>query len=457
MGAHSPGGEPLKRPRIGTGLVGRASLGALLALLSLEGGAYLAIRLLNPRTGGEIRRTSDILAEQSARIRDLLDTTVVRREVLDFTLGWRYRAGYSGRDDLLSSQGLRGAREYEPTPRPGTLRVAAFGDSFVYGNEVGPDESWPAQIERMYPAIQVLNLGVGGYGVDQALLRYRLQGARFRPDVVIMGFAPDDLRRVVNVYRRFVSTHEWPLAKPRFRLAPGGSLELVPTPIRSVSEYQKLLEDPKAVRSLGANDQWYEPLIYENALYDWSAAVRLGVHVWIRLRNRYLAPERLYRGRMVNTNSSAFRIQVRLFEVLASEAVAQGAVPLIVFLPDRGALHQLNGGQPVPYAPLVQAVAEKGIPYMDLSTAFASANGAPHDGWFRPGGHYSVEGNAIVAAALARHLLQLKRAPPASQPRGSASSSAGISSAAARVARSRAPVSSPVSGTTILTRASSVR
>jgi lysophospholipase L1-like esterase len=373
----------------------------------LEGGAFLAILVADPLTGGEIRRTRDILAEQSARIRDLLDTTVARREMLDVTLGWRYRAGYSGPGDQLSSQGLRGAREYEPAPAPGVLRVAAFGDSFVYGNEVGPEESWPARLERMHPTLEVLNFGVGGYGVDQALLRYRQEGAAFRPNIVIMGFTPDDLRRVVNVYRRFISSHEWPMAKPRFRPVPGGRLELVPTPLQSVSDYRRLLDDPGAVRMLGADDQWYEPLIYQNPLYDWSASVRLGTHIWIRFRNRYIGPNRLFVRGVFNPESAAFRIQVLLFESFAREVASHGAAPLVVFLPDRGTLERLSRGQPSTYGPLIEALGARGIPHVDVAPALVRpAASSTIESLFRPGGHYSPVGNGLVARALAPTLLQ---------------------------------------------------
>jgi len=70
-------------------------------------------------------------------------------------------------------------------------------------------------LEARTDALNVLNYGIGGYGFDQAFLRFQREGIALRPDVVLIGFAPDDLGRLVNVYRRFISSRELPLAKPR--------------------------------------------------------------------------------------------------------------------------------------------------------------------------------------------------------------------------------------------------
>jgi hypothetical protein len=145
--------------------------------------------------------------------------------VLDSALGWRYRAGFRKGGDAISAQGLRADRVYAARPAAGVVRVAAFGDSYVYGNEVGNDDSWPTQLERSAPDVEVLNYGVGGYGVDQAYLRYLAEGRALAPQVVIIGFAPVDLPRLVNRYRRFLDDRELALAKPRFVLR-GGALAL---------------------------------------------------------------------------------------------------------------------------------------------------------------------------------------------------------------------------------------
>ena len=377
---------------------------AAITLIVIECLSLLAIRLSRPLLNDEIRTSRDIFREQSEKIRRLLDPSSPHMLSLDATLGWRYRAGYRDSANAINTQGLRSTREYLPHPPSGVLRVAAFGDSFVYGNEVADSASWPALVEQLFPGVEVLNYGVGGYGVDQAYLRYCEEGTALSPSIVIIGFATDDLRRVVNVYRRFISNREIPLAKPRFILDARGRLVLLPNPLPHPSDYERFLLAPRDVVELGARDYWYQASIYRNPLYDYSATVRLLTNLWLRISERYFASDRLLRGGEFNTSSAAFRIQTALFEEFAVAVQMAGARPLVVILPDRESVAAARQGQRTIFDPLVTALAGRGIEHVDVTEAFRQAQGNPNS-WFMIGGHYSPTGNRIVAQWLGRELL----------------------------------------------------
>jgi len=379
--------------------------GLVAALAAVEGGARLALRLTASRLGEPIRTTQDIFREQSDRLRALLLPDTTRLLALDPVLGWRYRAGHRDPVNQINAQGLRSGRAYSPVPAAGVVRVAVFGDSFVYGNEVSNDDAWPAQIERRYPGIEVLNYGVGGYGVDQAYLRFLLEGARLAPRVVVIGFVPDDLGRVVNVYRRFRSNREIPLVKPRYVLDGRGRLALLPVPLRTPADYARILAVPRRAIELGAHDQWYEPAVYEDPLYDRSGAVRLATEVWIRARRRYFGRERLVRDGTFNPAATAFRIQIALFRQFADSVRARGARPLVVLFPDAEAVRAARHGRRTLLASLGEALRAQGLAYLDLTEAFRAApDGGNPGAWFMPGGHYSPAGNRLVAEWLGRRL-----------------------------------------------------
>src|SRR5258708_27868460 len=174
---------------------------------------------------------------------------------IDSIAGWRYRAGHKDRNNSISPQGLRSLRLYTERPTAGVTRIAAFGDSFVYGNDVPDSAAWCAQLERLNPGnLEVANYGVGGYGVDQAYLRYQTEGAALHPQIVFIGFATDDLRRVVNVYRRFISSRELPLLKPRFVLDSANRLKLLPVPARGAQDYKRYLQSPRDILEIGPAD-----------------------------------------------------------------------------------------------------------------------------------------------------------------------------------------------------------
>src|SRR5690606_2816732 len=100
------------------------------------------------------------------------------------------------------------------------------GDSFTFGDEVGDDDTWAVALERALAehgiAAEVLNFGVNGYGTDQAYLRWRRDGRRFAPDVVVYGFQPENALRNLNVFRAlYFAATDMPLQKPRFLLEGG--------------------------------------------------------------------------------------------------------------------------------------------------------------------------------------------------------------------------------------------
>jgi hypothetical protein len=76
------------------------------------------------------------------------------------------------------------------------------------------------------PGVQVINAGVSGYGTDQEYLYYLDEGHRFRPDLVLLVFYPNDFSENLLVYDNG-------LISPNFEWADPGGLELsnVPVPL----------------------------------------------------------------------------------------------------------------------------------------------------------------------------------------------------------------------------------
>jgi GDSL-like lipase/acylhydrolase family protein len=145
------------------------------------------------------------------------------------TRGWALRPnlrdvpGFGGKTLSSNSRGLRGAHEYSLEKPAGLNRIVVLGDSFTFGEDVGDDEAWPHRLEELMPGTEVLNLGVHGYGHDQMLLYLREEGLKYHPDVVVVGFLPDDMERNVVAFRDY--------AKPRFVLRRGQlALRNVPVP-----------------------------------------------------------------------------------------------------------------------------------------------------------------------------------------------------------------------------------
>jgi hypothetical protein len=92
--------------------------------------------------------------------------------------------------------------------------VLAVGDSFTWGDDVPPGDSMPARLEQEC-GWAVLNAGVGGYGLDQIVLRAEQLAPKLKPDVVLVSYIEDDLRRALFRFRSGTP-------KPYFEVENGG-------------------------------------------------------------------------------------------------------------------------------------------------------------------------------------------------------------------------------------------
>lgn len=124
--------------------------------------------------------------------------------------------------------------------------ILAAGDSFTFGSEVSDHESWPSHLERILKR-PVLNAGVGGYGLDQTVLRAELVLEQ-HPEIaaLVVSFIPDDILRCQQSVRYS--------AKPYFDVA-NDSLVLRNVPV------------PKT----GLRPVWYKWTLGYSHFADWFA------------------------------------------------------------------------------------------------------------------------------------------------------------------------------------------
>lgn len=105
--------------------------------------------------------------------------------------GWTLRpasryVGRRGETITVNSRGERGS-DHADAPAPGVTRVVMLGDSVTFGSGVGDAETFSSLLDAR-PDLEVLNLGVDGYGTDQALIRLEREGLPARPHVVVLNF-----------------------------------------------------------------------------------------------------------------------------------------------------------------------------------------------------------------------------------------------------------------------------
>lgn len=129
----------------------------------------------------------------------------------DPILGWQHIPGKliknmygQGKDLSINSQGFRGLYEYDKKVLPGKTRIICLGDSFTLGFGSGDAETIPyylgesqQYLSNEFPDnIETINMGQGGYGLDQMFLWYCRERENFEHKVLLLCFIDFDINRM---------------------------------------------------------------------------------------------------------------------------------------------------------------------------------------------------------------------------------------------------------------------
>jgi hypothetical protein len=92
----------------------------------------------------------------------------------------------------INQHGYRG-RDVAPDGKPARPTVVVLGDSYSFGQGVNDGEEYSAVLARAFAgSMDVINLGVPGWGLTQEIRRFHDFGARYKPTTVVLQFSAND-------------------------------------------------------------------------------------------------------------------------------------------------------------------------------------------------------------------------------------------------------------------------
>lgn len=98
-------------------------------------------------------------------------------------------------DFSTNSQGFRGRAEYAVMKPDGVYRALVLGDSTTLGHGVADNDTFSFLLEQKLSnagRVEVINMGVSGFGTAEELIQLRNVGFQYAPDLVILGYFPND-------------------------------------------------------------------------------------------------------------------------------------------------------------------------------------------------------------------------------------------------------------------------
>lgn len=311
---------------------------------STEGGSF---RQICRALGAGLLVTVATLAALEIFLR-IADFRELREGVSERSLSYRYDAELGWAPIPGSTSTATNARTVQVRHNSLGLRDDEFkldarptilflGDSFVWGLDAESDERFSELLKPRITSHKVLTAGVSGYGTDQEYLLLQKLWPKVQPAIVVLMFCTQNDRGDNSTNIRYEGYH-----KPYFETAPDGSLRLRGQPV-PVSRLQYIKE------------VWW-------VRHSWLA--RLANAVYLKIRNPKLdVPDPTE----------------RLVDEVARFVTANGAKFLV-------------GLQSADEA-LMQHLRERRIP-------FVSFDGAPAYIGASVGGHWTPEGQKVVADRL---------------------------------------------------------
>ncbi len=266
-----------------------------------------------------------------------------------------------------NSQGLRGLKDHALEVPEGRYRIVCSGDSFTLGYGVGDKESYAALLEKVVPGVETLNMGLGGYGCDQAYLWYLRDGQQFETDLLLFAFVFEDLYRM-----------EFEAFGNRY-----------PKPVLAVENGLPV------ARNQPVPQQW-DRGVAEVVRAAWR---RTGIARMLRSQSLF-GPKQAKLPFQVG--DLPFREKAEaLLRHLALVSEERGQDLAVAYLPAAADATGIT-------LPIVEWLREfcaaEGIVLADLSRELAQLSPSEHKTIYLPDGHYTVLGNRRIAKALDREL-----------------------------------------------------
>jgi len=234
-------------------------------------------------------------------------------------------------------------------------------------------------------------------------LRYKIQGAAYRPKIVVIGFEEENLSRNINRYRSFYRPGTGlPLIKPVY-VANSDGLKLIDNPFDNFDEfYQTLLNQPNRFIDLVCpGDLFCDEQLYRPQPFDILYSFRFLRTLAFEISSKQQTTE-------VNRQKTGAEVTMRLARMFVEEVARNQAVPIVVVFPEQSTMADYEQGILPAYYPALVTLREAGVEVIDLASVFAEAkrtqNRQYQDFYASAGGHFNALGNQVVAQTIFWHL-----------------------------------------------------
>jgi hypothetical protein len=268
-----------------------------------------------------------------------------------------------------NSQSFRRDRDYSAPVPDGKIRVICSGNSFTMGYGVDNDNTWCQLLTSIDSRLETVNLGHGGYGVDQAYLWYKRNSPELDHDVHLFAFVTSNFQRMQR--ERFLG-----YGRPWLEVREG-SLVVTNTPVPKLPYYS-----PRATHGFQVLARLNSLRLIRLLLSRQSSAADVDA---------------------LSDDPRCRQVTLKIFEDLHAINEAKNSLVILVYLPVRA---DFMGTHSDRWREFLRRESDRnGWWFVDLVDELRTF--PPHRVGTLFRGHYSEEGTAYIADVLYRRLLAI--------------------------------------------------
>ena len=353
-------------------------------------------------------------------------SSVLFYRIPDPVLGWRLKPniqftkadeGHIFQRVKFNSHGWRD-KEHDYAKPAGVVRIVVLGDSYMEGSSVEFENIFSSQLahilkERGKSNVEVINLGVSGYGTLQEYYVLKNEGVRYHPDLVLLGFFfGNDLSDNSSDLKKERVGERTTNYTNRPYLLPGPENEWKVKPVN----YQQIKANyDERVHKFEQVPFWQKSHLYRvfhPLLPEWEAEVnsRNRAHSRHSMDAHFCNEDDTYKSAWIITRRILTRVKQE-----ASYAHSELVVFTVPFLYEadplriqkdeilRNQINDLCLDPPIGYDRLKAILNQLQIQWIDLLPVFR--NVAPKQELYLPDLHWNEKGHRLAALQVAQFLV----------------------------------------------------
>tara|TARA_A100001015_G_C14956226_1_gene698905 strand:- start:457 stop:1560 length:1104 start_codon:yes stop_codon:yes gene_type:complete len=284
----------------------------------------------------------------------------------------------------------------------------SYGASFT-ASGFSNDKTWQEQFYEL-SNLGIINLGIGGYGIDQSILKFEQYSRIKNKDVknIILGLNGQVFSRSVSYYSYYYFFNQsFKYAfKPRF-IKDNSEFRLLKIPCHDSECLKHELANLNSATYANLNkyDYWYKkeiekPILKFPRIISYAKAIPSIIH---RLKQRnYLAPTYF-------EDEESIELAKYLISRFSERAYLKELNPIILLMYDRFGLEGILKGKREDEW-LIKFFIENKIAFIDTSPIFINhiKNRGKIEELFLLNGHYSFKGDSLVSLSIYNDINKFK-------------------------------------------------